>query len=113
MNRHILVRNRKVERVGPRELVQNGIASETVTLGLDHWYDGPEVTLVLGSGENARAEEWTGEPLEVPQNLLEIVGSLAVSVVGRLGEDVRITSKSAPDCLEVVESGAIDARSER
>ena len=35
MNRHILVRNRKVECVGPRELVQNGIASETVTLGLD------------------------------------------------------------------------------
>lgn len=113
MNRHILVRNRKVECVGPRELVQNGIASETVTLGLDHWYDGLEVTLVLGSGENARAEEWTGKPMAVPQNLLETVGPLAVSVVGRLGGDVRITSKAAPDCLEVVESGAIDARSER
>lgn len=113
MNRHILVRNRKIECVGPRELVQNGIASETVTLGLDHWYDGLEVTLVLGSGENARAEEWAGKPMEVPQNLLETVGPLAVSVVGRLGGDVRITSEAAPDCLEVVESGAIDARSER
>lgn len=85
--------------MGPRELVQNGIASETVTLGLDHWYDGLEVTLVLGSGENARAEEWTGEPMEVPQSLLETVGPLAVSVVGygSDGELRLVTEAAGPD----------------
>lgn len=111
MNRTILVRNRRISVVGPREMVQNGIASETIDLSLDHHYDSLEVTVIIGSGEDAMATEWNGVPMEVPKSVLENVGPVAVSVVGRDGEEVRVTSAAAPDCLEVVESGLIDARS--
>lgn len=93
----------------PRSIVQHGVNSDSVRLSLDgEWASLERVTLVMSKGGLSTAVPYEGDPVPVPFELMEEVGPLYLTVVGRSGDDVRVvTERMALPCA-VVESGAVD-----
>lgn len=104
----LAVRRRRVDACD-REIVANGVASDAVSLALDHEWDGLSIVIVLGSCDAACSFAWDGSPVKVPSALLAEPGWLPVSVVG-YGQDgeVRLTTERADRLLKVVPSGCVE-----
>lgn len=104
----LTVRRRRVDACD-REIVANGVASDAVSLALDHEWDGLSVVIVLGPCDAACSFAWDGSPVKVPSALLAEPGWLPVSVVG-YGQDgeVRLTTERADRLLKVVPSGCVE-----
>ena len=107
-NNHIIrVRDRTVS-VNLSELVQNNVATDTLTLDLDEDWDDLAVVVLLGPCTDATELQWSGEPIGIPAALMAEVGAIDVSVVGYdSGGTVRVVTKRASGLLRVVESGCV------
>lgn len=108
MRHVVIVRRRRVTVVGGR-IPAGSRGTDVVELVTDSDYDGLEVTLVLGSGDRAVATVYSG-PVTIPSELTLTPGHIAVSVVGRSPDGGVVVTEEAPEAMEVVAGGTIDAR---
>ena len=106
-NHVITIREREIS-VDFRQLIQNNVKTDTVTLNLDREWDGIHPIILFGSSEayGVFAVEYNGEPVHVPAAAMEHVGPLDLSVVGLDDSGtVRLVTIAAPGTFEVIESG--------
>lgn len=107
-NHVVVVRDREIW-IPDCEVVA-GSVGDTIDLRLDSEWDGLDITVFVGSGEEADACDWDGEPIEFPEDALSSTGWLPVSVVGMAPDGgVRTATKACQPLLgrsfAVVESG--------
>lgn len=101
----VTVRNYEL-RICPPWVVAGSKGADALVLDLDDDWDGLSVRVVLGEGEEAQEDDWTGEPLIIPADLTVEPRWLPVSVVGTDGETVTLT-KAAPHAMQVVSGGYV------
>lgn len=108
-NHVITVVEREISVDDP-ELIQNNVRTDTFTLNLDAEYDDLNVVVIFTKPNNINVKvAYNGTPTHIPGSAMELVGSLACSVVGIDADgEVRAVTKAAPDTFQVVESGAYD-----
>lgn len=109
---HVLTVRDRVLSADLERIVQNNVKTDTVTLDLDGEWDDCTVYVTFNDG-TARSGpwslEWKGRPLTIPSAIGEVVGPVAVSVVG-YGSDgeLRLVTEAAPSLLDVVKSGYVE-----
>lgn len=93
-----------------RDVVQHGINSDAVSLSLDgEWDQFERITLVMTNEGRSTPYTYSGEPIHIPADFMETPGSdIHLSVVGRIGQDVRVVTQRMAMPLRVVESGRVD-----
>ena len=98
----------RVISVDDSELIQNNVRTDTITLNLDAEYDGLNVIVIFTKPNNINVQvAYNGQPVHIPGSVMELTGSVAVSVVGLDAEgETRAVTKAAPDTFQVVASGA-------
>lgn len=108
-NHVITVVEREISIDDP-ELIQNNVRTDTFTLNLDAEYDDLNVVVIFTKPNDINVKvAYNGTPTHIPGSAMELVGSLACSVVGIDADgEVRAVTKAAPDTFQVVESGAYD-----
>ena len=108
-NHVITVVEREISVDDP-ELIQNNVRTDTFTLNLDAEYDDLNVVVIFTKPDDINVKvAYNGTPTHIPGSAMELVGSLACSVVGIDADgEVRAVTKAAPDTFQVVESGAYD-----
>ena len=108
-NHVITVVEREIS-VDDSELIQNNVRTDTFTLNLDAEYDDLNVVVIFTKPNNINVKvAYNGTPTHIPGSAMELVGSLACSVVGIDADgEVRAVTKAAPDTFQVVKSGAYD-----
>lgn len=103
----VRVRCRRIE-AEPREVVQHGVMSDALQLDLDgEWGEMERVSVVLAKGGESTALAYTGDPVQIPYELMEDPGPMYVTVIGRSGE-ARVVTERMTSPLSVVESGSVD-----
>ena len=101
----ITVRDRRIS-TDSRLIAAGGVGSDYLALDLDADWEGLTVNVVLGSGADAMAAEWDGEPMEFPAELAQAPGWVPVSVVGMAPDGgVRMTTFRCDRLLQVGECG--------
>lgn len=101
----ITVRDRRIS-TDSRLIAQGGVGSDHLALDLDADWEGLTVNVVLGSGSDAMAAEWDGEPMEFPAELAQETGWVPVSIVGMAPDGgVRMTTFKCDRLLQVAEGG--------
>ena len=107
---HVITVVERVISVDNSELIQNNVRTDTFTLNLDAEYDDLNVVVIFTKPNNINVKvAYNGTPTHIPGSAMELVGSLACSVVGIDADgEVRAVTKAAPDTFQVVESGAYD-----
>lgn len=100
----VIVRNRKVAVVSGGAVADN-YGTDVVDLRLDSAFDGCEAVLILGCGDSAVRQVWTGDPLPVPGSLM-VEGDIPVSVAG-FRDGVRIVT-AAGASIRVERAGCYD-----
>ena len=107
---HVITVVERVISVDDSELIQNNVRTDTFTLNLDAEYDDLNVVVIFTKPNNINVKvAYNGTPTHIPGSAMELVGSLACSVVGIDADgEVRAVTKAAPDTFQVVESGAYD-----
>ena len=100
----VVVRNRRVAVVSGGAVADN-YGTDVVDLRLDSAFDGCEAVLILGCGDSAVRQVWTGDPLPVPGSLM-VEGDIPVSVVG-FRDGVRIVT-AAGASIHVERAGCYD-----
>lgn len=109
MNHLVRVRCRNI-LISDRYIVANNINTDTIELDLDDEWRGFTPVVVLGTGESAFMQEYSGTPILFPGELLKTTGELPITIVG-YREDVDellITAKSRKNFF-VIESGFVPA----
>lgn len=112
MDHRVSVRDRTVTIERKRWLVQNGIGADYLVLDLDEEFSSMEsvtVTLVSSSAASPAVMTYTGEPIRIPERILERQGMLRVTVTGYTGDDVRVVTRSMRDeeAVAIVPSGEL------
>lgn len=107
---HVITVVERVISVDDPELIQNNVRTDTFTLNLDAEYDDLNVVVIFTKPNNINVKvAYNGTPTHIPGSAMELVGSLACSVVGIDADgEVRAVTKAAPDTFQVVKSGAYD-----
>ena len=107
---HVITVVERVISVDNSELIQNNVRTDTFTLNLDAEYDDLNVVVIFTKPNDINVKvAYNGTPTHIPGSAMEVVGSLACSVVGIDADgEVRAVTKAAPDTFQVVESGAYD-----
>ena len=107
---HVITVVERVISVDDSELIQNNVRTDTFTLNLDAEYDDLNVVVIFTKPNDINVKvAYNGTPTHIPGSAMELVGSLACSVVGIDADgEVRAVTKAAPDTFQVVESGAYD-----
>ena len=107
---HVITVVERVISVDNSELIQNNVRTDTFTLNLDAEYDDLNVVVIFTKPNDINVKvAYNGTPTHIPGSAMELVGSLACSVVGIDADgEVRAVTKAAPDTFQVVESGAYD-----
>lgn len=107
---HVITVVERVISVDDSELIQNNVRTDTFTLNLDAEYDDLNVVVIFTKPNNINVKvAYNGTPTHIPGSAMELVGSLACSVVGIDADgEVRAVTKAAPDTFQVVKSGAYD-----
>lgn len=100
----VIVRNRRVAVVSGGAVADN-YGTDVVDLRLDSAFDGCEAVLILGCGDSAVRQVWTGDPLPVPGSLM-VEGDIPVSVAG-FRDGVRIVT-AAGASIRVERAGCYD-----
>lgn len=100
----VIVRNRRVTVVSGGAVADN-YGTDVVDLRLDSAFDGCEAVLILGCGDSAVRQVWTGDPLPVPGSLM-VEGDVPVSVAG-FRDGVRIVT-AAGASIRVERAGCYD-----
>lgn len=110
MNHLVRVRCRDI-LISDRYIVANNINTDTIELDLDDEWRGFTPVVVLGTGESAFMQEYSGTPILFPKELLKTTGELPITIVGyRENVDkILVTAKSRKSFL-VVESGFVPAK---
>lgn len=109
MNHLIRVKRRNI-LISDRYIVANNINTDTIELDLDDEWRGFTPVVVLGTGESAVLQEYSGTPILFPGELLKTPGEIPITIVG-YSEDVDellVTAKSRKSFL-VIESGFVPA----
>lgn len=109
MNHLIRVRCRNI-LISDRYIVANNINTDTIELDLDDEWRGFTPVVVLGTGESAFMQEYSGTPILFPEELLKTTGEIPVTIVG-YGEDANellVTAKTRKSFF-VIESGFVPA----
>lgn len=101
----VSVRERRITVDRPR-IVAGGKGADKLVLDLDAEWDGAEATVVLGTGEALKASVWTGEPMDLPVELIAAPGWLPISVEGEL-DGALIVTERADRVLRVVDGGEV------
>ena len=105
---HAKVSGRKIA-VEPRRVVQHGVNADAVSLELDgEWGALDRVTLVFSALGESAAVPFSGDPVPIPFELMESVGDIGLTVVGRSGADTRVVTERMAMPLRVVPSGDVD-----
>lgn len=107
---HVITVVERVISVDDPELIQNNVRTDTFTLNLDAEYDDLNIVVIFTKPNNINVKvAYNGTPTHIPGSAMEVVGSLACSVVGIDADgEVRAVTKAAPDTFQVVKSGAYD-----
>ena len=107
---HVITVVERVISVDDSELIQNNVRTDTFTLNLDAEYDDLNVVVIFTKPNDINVKvAYNGTPTHIPGSAMELVGSLACSVVGIDADgEVRAVTKAAPDTFQVVKSGAYD-----
>ena len=107
---HVITVVERAISVDDSELIQNNVRTDTFTLNLDAEYDDLNVVVIFTKPNNINVKvAYNGTPTHIPGSAMELVGSLACSVVGIDADgEVRAVTKAAPDTFQVVKSGAYD-----
>lgn len=105
---HVITVVERVISVDNSELIQNNVRTDTFTLNLDAEYDDLNVIVIFTKSNNINVQvAYSGQPAHIPASVMELTGSVAVSVVGLDDEgETRAVTKAAPDTFQVVASGA-------
>lgn len=105
---HVITVVERVISVDNSELIQNNVRTDTVTLDLDAEYDDLNVIIIFTKPNDINVQvAYNGQPVHIPGSVMELTGSVAVSVVGLDAEGAtRAVTKAAPDTFQVVASGA-------
>lgn len=105
---HVITVVERVISVDNSELIQNNVRTDTFTLNLDAEYDDLNVIVIFTKSNNINVQvAYSGQPVHIPASVMELTGSVAVSVVGLDDEgETRAVTKAAPDTFQVVASGA-------
>lgn len=109
MNHLVRVRCRNI-LISDRYIVANNINTDTIELDLDDEWRGFTPVVVLGTGESAFMQEYSGTPILFPEELLKTTGEIPITIVG-YGEDadeLLVTAKSRKSFF-VKESGFVPA----
>ena len=104
MTHTVIVRNRRITVVSGGAVADN-YGTDVVDLRLDSAFDGCETVLILGCGDSAVRQAWTGDPLPVPGSLM-VEGDIPVSVAG-FRDGVRIVT-AAGASIHVERAGCYD-----
>lgn len=104
MTHMVIVRNRRIAVVSGGAVADN-YGVDVVDLRLDSAFDGCEAVLILGCGDSAVRQVWTGDPLPVPGSLM-VEGDIPVSVAG-FRDGVRIVT-AAGASIHVERAGCYD-----
>lgn len=109
MNHLVRVRCRNI-LISDRYIVANNINTDTIELDLDDEWSGFTPVVVLGTGESAFLQEYSGTPILFPGELLKTTGELPITIVGYREDvdDLLITAKSRKNFF-VIESGFVPA----
>lgn len=109
MNHLVRVRCRNI-LISDRYIVANNINTDTIELDLDDEWRGFTPVVVLGTGESAFLQEYSGTPILFPGELLKTTGELPITIVGYRDDvdDLLITAKSRKNFF-VIESGFVPA----
>lgn len=109
MNHLVRVRCRNI-LISDRYIVANNINTDTIELDLDDEWRGFTPVVVLGTGESAFLQEYSGTPILFPGELLKTTGELPITIVGyrKNGDKLLITAKSRKNFF-VIESGFVPA----
>lgn len=109
MNHLVRVRCRNI-LISDRYIVANNINTDTIELDLDDEWRGFTPVVVLGTGESAFLQEYSGTPILFPGELLKTTGELPITIVGYREDvdDLLITAKSRKNFF-VIESGFVPA----
>lgn len=107
MNHLVRVRCRNI-LISDRYIVANNINTDTIELDLDDEWRGFTPVVVLGTGESAFLQEYSGTPIVFPGELLKTTGELPITIVGYREDvdDLLITAKSRKKFF-VIESGFV------
>lgn len=101
----VMVRDRTLTAT-PRQVVQHGINSDAIRLALDDEYSTMDtVSIVFDTRYSQLSVLWQGEPVPIPQTMMDEPGKIGLIVVGRKGDDTRIVTRRMDFPLIVVESG--------
>ena len=105
---HVITVVERVISVDNSELIQNNVRTDTITLNLDAEYDDLNIIVIFTKSNNINVQvAYSGQPVHIPASVMELTGSVAVSVVGLDAEgETRAVTKAAPDTFQVVASGA-------
>ena len=105
---HVITVVERVISVDNSELIQNNVRTDTITLNLDAEYDDLNIIVIFTKSNNINVQvAYSGQPVHIPSSVMELTGSVAVSVVGLDDEgETRAVTKAAPDTFQVVASGA-------
>lgn len=112
MDHRVAVRDRTASIERQRWIVQNGIGVDYLVLDLDEEFlsmDSVVVTLVNSSVPSPAVITYTGEPVRIPERILEKPGMLYVTVTGYKGEDTRVVTRAMRDteAAAVIPSGEL------
>ena len=113
MNHLVRVRCRNI-LISDRYIVANNINTDTIELDLDDEWRGFTPVVVLGTGESAFMQEYSGTPILFPEELLKTTGEIPITIVGYSEEDddeLLVTAKSRKSFF-VIESGFVPADGE-
>ena len=112
MNHLIRVRRRNI-LISDRYIVANNINTDTIELDLDDEWRGFTPVVVLGTGESAVLQEYSGTPILFPGELLKTTGEIPITIVGYSedDDDLLVTAKSKKSFF-VIESGFVPENGE-
>ena len=121
MNHLVRVRCRNI-LISDRYIVANNINTDTIELDLDDEWSGFTPVVVLGTGESAVLQEYSGTPILFPEELLKTTGEVPITIVGYRKEipttivdyrehadELLVTAKSRKSFF-VIESGFVPAK---
>lgn len=109
MNHLIRVRCRNI-LISDRYIVANNINTDTIELDLDDEWRGFTPVVVLGTGESAFMQEYSGTPILFPEELLKTTGEIPITIVGYSEDDELLVTAKSRKSFFVIESGFVPAK---
>lgn len=99
----VIVEGRRVTCLD-RRVVQYGVNADELSFDLDSEWDGLSVTVVLSHRGESTAIPFDGSDVPIPSGMMLETGPLYVSLLGRDGKEVVVTTERMDLPLVVVES---------